>query len=604
MRDYKTVDKTEWFIRQMKSGWLSRREIVEIAATDFPSTPVKTLDGTIGQYWSDSVNPKWGTYKAIQARGLKVVENAGKRRIVEGRSDGPREMWNSNDPTLWKRALNRYWEFVKPSNLALEKEMDQLDAETVRAMNPEAWYVFLLEKYFRWKYTAPNRYASTSKVLRTYEANSELALLHAIKDQLFALDKDNIQQCLALASSIRGLGTAGASGLLAVLFPTHFGTVDQFAVNALAKIPELPERDLIAAMSPMSLKLSEGATLIRIMRRKAAELNSAFSTSVWTPRKVDMVLWTCGRYVELGEEQQRALGEIKSALSEGAVVNLVGPKGTGKTTVLLSLRERLTDANFVAIGLGTLERGALVSRLRQELSSWQGREGRLVLLLDDWDCAANVVDEQEVADFQRLLYFVVSRGPGSGVVFVSQRPLAELQADWSREILALSAVGATNTVTLESPAMREREPEGSMRASIRNRLTHDPTIDFSTPVAELRASPELAELTNESGDLERSSHLLKWRLASGDWERFLRELAARVSWLGDECRALGFDIEHDRDQFGAFLIRANLPPEEFVGKLLRPSDVRGLFPDLGHFHEKSAAVSEAFKQWKAQEDRP
>src|SRR6266571_3119199 len=81
MSDYRTVDKTEWFIRQMKSAWSSRQEI---AAKEFPSTPVKTLDGTIGQYWSDSVNPKWGTYKAIQARGLKVVENAGKRSIVEG----------------------------------------------------------------------------------------------------------------------------------------------------------------------------------------------------------------------------------------------------------------------------------------------------------------------------------------------------------------------------------------------------------------------------------------------------------------------------------------------------------------------------------------
>jgi hypothetical protein len=152
MPGYKTVDKTGWFIQHMRSGWFSRQEIVGIAAKEFPSIPVKTLDGIIGQYWSDSVNPKWGTYKAIQARGLKVVENAGKRSIVEGsgavtlpaesvrastlracpaqvspvadtqgRGDGTREMWNSNDPDLWQEALNRYWTFVNPSNLALEK---------------------------------------------------------------------------------------------------------------------------------------------------------------------------------------------------------------------------------------------------------------------------------------------------------------------------------------------------------------------------------------------------------------------------------------------------------------------------------------------------
>jgi hypothetical protein len=326
MLDYKTLDKTDWFIQQMKSGSFSREEIVEIAAKAFPSIPMKTLDGTMGQYWSDSVDPKWGTYKAIQALGLEVVENAGKRRIVEGsgiltvpaanvcdsplkafappvmavadtqgRGDGIREMWNSNNPDLWQKALNRYWTFVKTSNLALEKEMDELDAEVVRKMTSKAWFEFLLEKYFRWKYTAPNRDASTTKMLRSYAANNELGALHAIKERLFAADRDNIQQCLSIASLIRGLGIAGASGLLAVLFPAQFGTVDQFVVKALAKIPELPERGLIAAMSPESLRLNEATILIRIMRGKAAELNQSSSLVRWTPRKVDMVLWTCAR---------------------------------------------------------------------------------------------------------------------------------------------------------------------------------------------------------------------------------------------------------------------------------------------------------------------
>jgi hypothetical protein len=325
MADYGTIDKTGWFIRHMRSDWLSRKEIVEIAAKEFPFTPVKTLDGTIGQYWSDSVNPKWGTCKAIQALGLRVVENAGRRHIVGGSGaftlritnigdttlaacsapvnaivDTPNlgagtRLWNSNDHNLWQNALNRYWTFVKPSNLALEQEMDHLDAEAVRMMDPDAWYRFLLDKYFRWKYTAPNRYASTTKILRSYEADNSLSHLHGIKERVFALDKENIQQCLALASSIRGLGTAGASGLLAVLFPSHFGTVDQFAVKALAAIPGLPERALVSAMNPESLKLNEGDVLIRIMRRKAQELNQGSSPVRWTPRKVDMVLWTCAR---------------------------------------------------------------------------------------------------------------------------------------------------------------------------------------------------------------------------------------------------------------------------------------------------------------------
>jgi hypothetical protein len=82
--DYSTVDKTSWFIQRMMPGWFSRPEIVDLAAREFPTVPRKALDGTIGQYWSDSVNPKWATYKAIHARGLAILESAGRRRIVGG----------------------------------------------------------------------------------------------------------------------------------------------------------------------------------------------------------------------------------------------------------------------------------------------------------------------------------------------------------------------------------------------------------------------------------------------------------------------------------------------------------------------------------------
>jgi hypothetical protein len=83
MPDYNAMDKTDWFIQKMRSGCFSRREIVELAATESPSISEKVLDSTIGQYWSDSVNPKWSTWKAIRARGLRVVEAEGRRRIVE-----------------------------------------------------------------------------------------------------------------------------------------------------------------------------------------------------------------------------------------------------------------------------------------------------------------------------------------------------------------------------------------------------------------------------------------------------------------------------------------------------------------------------------------
>src|ERR1700682_5386094 len=86
MQDYATTDKTDWFIQKMGSEWLSGPEIIKLAASDFPGFPRKTLEGTIGQYWSDCVNPKWWTNQNIQRRGLKVVK-AGRRRHIE-RSTG------------------------------------------------------------------------------------------------------------------------------------------------------------------------------------------------------------------------------------------------------------------------------------------------------------------------------------------------------------------------------------------------------------------------------------------------------------------------------------------------------------------------------------
>lgn len=206
------------------------------------------------------------------------------------------DLWHSQDPLQWEQARSRYWDFVKRPNLDLEQRMDSLDAERIRQFDVVGWYDFLLRDYFRWKYTAPNRYATTTRHLRDFaEGPGGLAALARIKDRLFALDVTDIMAALAVACEIKGLGPAGGSGLLAVLFPAAFGTADQFVVKALQQVPDLPEAPILATTKPEQLTLKGAATLVAIMRRKAAENNQAFRTSSWTPRKVDMVLWTYGR---------------------------------------------------------------------------------------------------------------------------------------------------------------------------------------------------------------------------------------------------------------------------------------------------------------------
>ena len=112
---------------------------------------------------------------------------------------------------------------------------------------------------------------------------------------MFQFDKEDIEMGLKTAQQIRGLGTAGASGLLAVLFPNYFATVDQFVVKALSDVKLLPEREVVKGMNPEQLNIKDGVILTSIMRDKANELNQNFSSDQWTPKKVDMVLWVSSR---------------------------------------------------------------------------------------------------------------------------------------------------------------------------------------------------------------------------------------------------------------------------------------------------------------------
>ncbi len=204
-----------------------------------------------------------------------------------------RDLWDSHDIQRWTGALDAYWAYVRPENERLEREFERLDAQSVQELSPNGWYAFLLEKYFRWKYTAPNRYESTTAQLRKYCLGDGIAELDGIRSNLFRFDKNDIASGLRIAAGIKGLGIAGASGLLAVLFPSFFGTVDQFALKALRKIDDPPERPVLLRGNPQAIGIRVGTAMIQVMRRKAAENARVFNTDSWTPRTIDMVLWAC-----------------------------------------------------------------------------------------------------------------------------------------------------------------------------------------------------------------------------------------------------------------------------------------------------------------------
>ena len=204
-------------------------------------------------------------------------------------------LWFCDDEKDWENALNYYWDMLRINQIEIEKYMNTINADYIRDLSTEEFYDFLHDKYFVWKYTQKNRLSRLLSILERYKENNEMHKLESIHQRLFTTPKGDIEKCLEVATEIAGLGTAGASGLLSILFPEYFSTVDQFVVKRLREVDEPNYKYRLAAMNPESLKSQDGVLLIQIMRDKAAELNKKFNTDFWTPRKIDMVLWAYGR---------------------------------------------------------------------------------------------------------------------------------------------------------------------------------------------------------------------------------------------------------------------------------------------------------------------
>lgn len=202
------------------------------------------------------------------------------------------KLWHSNDESLWNKALDLYFNggLIKKENISLERDIDNLDPVTIKDMSTEEFYDWLYNVYFVWKYTAANRLAITRKSLSRYKHENMMHELEQIHFDLFTFDINDIREGLQIASSIHGLGIAGASGLLAVLYPRYFATVDQFVVKALREIDSLPEKAIVSKMNPDNITIKDGVLLIKIMKYKADELNSVFNTNEWTAREIDKIL--------------------------------------------------------------------------------------------------------------------------------------------------------------------------------------------------------------------------------------------------------------------------------------------------------------------------
>ena len=200
-------------------------------------------------------------------------------------------LWYSGSVSDWYERLLLYYHMPSVvGNYPLEHQLEMLKPEDVEAMTAEEFYTFLHDSYFKWKFTDCRWFPPNLRRLEGYETEGKEEL-GIIKDTIFSLHKrrpDGTRALMEEVTKIHCLGPAGGSGLLAILFPEHYGTIDQFMVKSLQKVG-LPEAQ---GMDPENLTIGDAVVLEDIYRRKARELNASFGGNYWTPRNIDMVLWT------------------------------------------------------------------------------------------------------------------------------------------------------------------------------------------------------------------------------------------------------------------------------------------------------------------------
>src|SRR5215831_5510159 len=207
------------------------------------------------------------------------------------------DLWNSQDEREWLIALDRGWlTLVGRKDRNLVQFIHSVDLEYVRGLGTREWYAFLI-KYFHWQFTGNH----LQQRLRDLDKNS-FEQLFSVKCSLVTIrqcEMVDTRKCLNLVRTprIRVRDYPGASGLLALLFKDWFGTLDSCILESLQTIQSLPEkskmRDLRAWVTMKSDWRDRDAVLvIEIMRRKADQLNTAFSTNRWTPSSISTILST------------------------------------------------------------------------------------------------------------------------------------------------------------------------------------------------------------------------------------------------------------------------------------------------------------------------
>lgn len=217
-----------------------------------------------------------------------------------------RKLWESQDEQVWKRCYEAYWNVRSVNdNHIIEEELNILaqHRQVLFKAGAKSWYEFLFHKYIPWKLKSQGMSYESHRRQFARRYYTCLTELDSIKTAIAHAHKTNVLACLEIATTIDGFGIPSGSGLLAVLYPEHFGTIDQLILRAFREIPHVNQEyqldsrthsnnEYFSGKKTDRARLRLAEELIDLFIQRAAENNNLFGTSMWTPRKVEMALWT------------------------------------------------------------------------------------------------------------------------------------------------------------------------------------------------------------------------------------------------------------------------------------------------------------------------
>lgn len=219
------------------------------------------------------------------------------------------ELWHRGTEDDWEEAVREYWTVPGVSSQrALEEQMDNIhESRTTVLRDVDRFYKFLKEELYPWK--MDRLYvASQQENLERYHVSTPHGIDRLRQYLLITVPKwgsVDINEVYKRMSVVGGMGIPVASGCLALLFPEHFGTLDRFCLRASLTVEGNTITDYLRVTEDVTrnpdhffdkyedaLRLHVAKLITMLYREKARDLNAKYSTDVWTPRRVEKVVWT------------------------------------------------------------------------------------------------------------------------------------------------------------------------------------------------------------------------------------------------------------------------------------------------------------------------